>query len=281
VVAVGPDVTGWRPGDPVTVMPVRACGRCPACLAGHGHVCQRLVFLGIDAPGALQERWTVPAELLVRLPDELPLDTAALVEPTAVAVHDVSRAGVGPGDTVLVVGGGPIGLLIATVARLAGADVRMVELDPYRVGLARELGFEVVVAGRDDPAAAVDAWTGGAGAAVAFEVSGAPAGVATAVEALAVRGRLCLVAIHPVPREVNLHRFFWRELTLVGARLYVRADFERAVELIAGGRIPTGNLVSAVEPLRSVGRAFDALAAGGVMKVLVDCRRDGGAAGDA
>ncbi|MBN1174345.1 MAG: alcohol dehydrogenase catalytic domain-containing protein [Micromonosporaceae bacterium] len=281
VVAVGPEVTGWRPGDAVTVMPLRACGHCPACVAGHGHVCHRLVFLGIDAPGALQERWTVPAGLLVRLPDELPLDVAALVEPTAVAVHDVFRAGVAPGDRVLVVGGGPIGLLIAVVARIVGADVRITEPDPYRVELARNLGFAVVRADHDDPAAMVEAWTGGAGVAVAFEASGAAAGIATAIEALAVRGRLCLVAIHATPREVNLHRFFWRELTLVGARLYARADFERAVELVAGGMIPAGALVSAIEPLQRVRRAFDMLAAGGVMKVLVDCRHDAAAAGDA
>jgi 2-desacetyl-2-hydroxyethyl bacteriochlorophyllide A dehydrogenase len=280
VVAVGPQVSGWQPGDPVTVMPLRACGQCPACLGGNGHICHRLVFLGIDAPGALQQRWTVPADLLVRLPDGLPLDAAALVEPTAVAVHDVARADVRPADTVLVVGGGPVGLLIAVVARLTGADVRIAELTPYRVRLARDLGFQVVVPGKDDVGAAVDEWTGGAGVTVAFEVSGAASGVTTAVEALAVRGRLCQVAIHPVPREVDLHRCFWRELTLVGARLYTRADFERAVALIAAGRIPTDRLVSAVEPLHRVARAFDALASGSAMKILVDCQNTTAGAGD-
>ncbi|WP_407675403.1 zinc-dependent alcohol dehydrogenase, partial [Peterkaempfera griseoplana] len=97
VAAVAPDVTGWQAGDPVTVMPLVPCGQCPACRSGHGHICHRLVFLGIDATGSLQSRWTVPAETLVRLPDGLRLDHAALTEPTAVAVHDVRRARLQPG----------------------------------------------------------------------------------------------------------------------------------------------------------------------------------------
>ncbi|WP_181806716.1 zinc-dependent alcohol dehydrogenase [Streptomyces shenzhenensis] len=275
VVRVGPDVEDWRPGDAVTVMPLRWDGDCPACRAGHRHVCQHLDFIGIDSPGAMQQRWTVPAATLVRVPDGVPLDRAALVEPTAVAVHDVARAGVGSGDRVVVVGGGPVGVLIALVARGAGAQVRVVELSPHRRKLAAELGLEVWDPAADDVLALVREWTGDAGADVAFEVSGAAAGVETAVEVLGVRGRLCLVAIHAQPREVNLHRFFWRELTLVGARLYERADFERAVALVADPDFPAGGLISGVVPLTEAPSAFEALEAGGnVMKILVDCGAD-------
>ncbi|MFE2474025.1 zinc-dependent alcohol dehydrogenase, partial [Streptomyces mirabilis] len=132
VVRVGAGVEGWRPGDAVTVMPLRWDDTCPACLAGHQHICQRLDFIGIDSPGAMQQRWTVPASTLIRLPDSLALDRAALVEPTAVAVHDVGRADVRAGERVVVVGGGPVGILIALVARAVGADVRVVELSAHR-----------------------------------------------------------------------------------------------------------------------------------------------------
>ncbi|WP_369220732.1 zinc-binding dehydrogenase [Streptomyces sp. R39] len=275
VVRVGPDVEGWRPGDAVTVMPLRWDGDCPACRAGHRHVCQHLDFIGIDSPGAMQQRWTVPAATLVRVPDGVSLDRAALVEPTAVAVHDVARAGVGSGERVVVVGGGPVGVLIALVARGAGAQVRVVELSPHRRKLAAELGLDVWDPAADDVLALVREWTGDAGADVAFEVSGAAAGVETAVEVLGVRGRLCLVAIHAQPREVNLHRFFWRELTLVGARLYERVDFERAVALVADPDFPAGALISGVVPLTEAPSAFEALEAGGnVMKILVDCSAD-------
>ncbi|MFJ3779988.1 zinc-binding dehydrogenase [Streptomyces sp. NPDC090075] len=275
IVRVGPDVEGWQPGAAVTVMPLRWDSTCPACRAGHQHICQHLDFIGIDSPGAMQQRWTVPASTLVRLPDSLPLERGALVEPTAVAVHDVGRAGVRDGEKVVVVGGGPVGVLIALVARAAGADVRVVELSAHRRLLAEELGLTAW-----DPAAAdvpglVRQWTGDAGADVAFEVSGAAGGVDTAVEVLGVRGRLCLVAIHPRPREINLHRFFWRELTLVGARLYDRSDFERAVALVADGTIPAERLISRVVPLSEAPAAFEALESGGdVMKILVDCATD-------
>lgn len=272
VVRVGAGVEGWAPGDAVTVMPLRWDDTCPACLAGHQHICQHLDFIGIDSPGAMQQRWTVPASTLVRLPGTLALDHAALVEPTAVAVHDVGRAGVRDGERVVVVGGGPVGVLIALVARAVGADVRVVELSPHRRRLAEELGLTVWDPAAEDLPELVRQWAGEAGADVAFEVSGAAGGVDTAVEVLGVRGRLCLVAIHPRPREINLHRFFWRELTLVGARLYDRSDFEKAVALVADGTIPADRLISKVVPLTEAPAAFEALEGGGdVMKILVDC----------
>ncbi|MFD1933357.1 MULTISPECIES: zinc-dependent alcohol dehydrogenase [Nonomuraea] len=275
VVRVGPDVEEWQPGDAVTVMPLRWDGTCPACRSGNRHICQHLDFIGIDSPGAMQQRWTVPAATLVRLPDSLSLDRAALVEPTAVAVHDVGRAKVQDGERVVVVGGGPVGVLIALVARAAGAEVRLVELSDHRRALAENMGFTTWDPAAEDVPELVRQWTGDAGADIAFEVSGAAGGVDTAVEVLGVRGRLCLVAIHPRRREIDLHRFFWRELTLVGARLYDRSDFERAVGLVADGTVPADLLISKVVPLAEAPAAFEALeTSGDVMKILVDCGND-------
>ncbi|WP_117207989.1 zinc-dependent alcohol dehydrogenase [Allorhizocola rhizosphaerae] len=273
IAAVGADVADWSVGDPVTVMPLRWCDSCPACRAGHRHVCQRLNFLGIDSPGAMQERWTVPAEVLVRIPEGTPLRGAALVEPVAVAVHDVRRAGLAAGEFAVVVGGGPIGVLIACVARSVGADVVLVEPNPHRRKLAEGLGLETLNPQETDIGGHVEDRTGGAGAAVAFEVSGAEPGVTTAISALGVRGRMVVVGIHPAPRAVNLQQVFWRELSLIGARVYERADFEQAVRLVADGTIPADRLVSRVQPLASAADAFSALESGGdVMKVLIDCR---------
>jgi 2-desacetyl-2-hydroxyethyl bacteriochlorophyllide A dehydrogenase len=273
VAGVGPAVTGWAVGDPVTVMPLRWCGACPACRAGFTHVCQRLVFVGIDAPGSLQQYWNVPAELLVRLPGEVSLRDAALVEPTAVAVHDVRRPGLRQGESALVIGGGPVGLLVATVARREGARILVSEPDDRRRELASGLGFDVVDPA-SDVAEQVEAWTGGAGTHVAFEVSGSQQGLDVAVHALAVRGRLVVVGIHPERRQVDLFRVFWRELALLGARVYERPDFDRAVALVAAGAVPADRLVSRVEPLESARAAFESLAAGGQLKVLVECGPD-------
>jgi (R,R)-butanediol dehydrogenase/meso-butanediol dehydrogenase/diacetyl reductase len=272
VAAIGEGVTEWSPGDQVTVMPLRWCGDCAACRAGHRHVCARLVFVGIDAPGALQQSWTIDEDLVVRLPEGLPLDQAALAEPLAVAVHDVRRSGLAAGGRALVVGGGPIGLLIALVAASEGIDVRVSEPNAFRRAIAEQVGVRTVDPLAEDVAAAVDEWTDG-GVDVAFEVSGSGPGLTAATHALRVRGRLVVVAIHSQPVPVDLFRVFWRELELAGARVYERTDFERAVELLAAGAIPTASLISAVVPLEQAAEAFAALEGGGdVLKVLVACQ---------
>jgi (R,R)-butanediol dehydrogenase / meso-butanediol dehydrogenase / diacetyl reductase len=270
VAATGAGVSGWAVGDAVTVLPVKSCGTCTACLGGYGHICPQLVFLGIDAAGSMQNRWNVPAELLVRLPGDMNLEHAALVEPTAVAVHDVRRSGLAAGQRAVVVGGGPVGVLIALVAQSTGADVTVVELDPQRRELATKLGLRAIDPA-DDVTTIVAELTGGDGADVAFEVSGAQGGITTAVDVLGVRGKLVMVAIHTQPREVNLHRFFWRELEMVGARLYERRDFEAAIDHIATGRVAAAELITSVFPLTQAPDAFAALAQGGAMKILINC----------
>ncbi len=271
VAALGPGVSAYAVGDKVTVMPLDWDGTCPACLAGNQHVCQNLVFVGIDAPGAMQQSWTVPERLLVRLPQELGLREAALSEPLAVAVHDVRRGRVRSGERVLVVGGGPIGLLIAQVAAAEGAEVVVSEPSDFRRAAADRLGLRTIDPTSADVQAEVEAWTGGAGADVAFEVSGSQPGLRAATHALRVRGRLVVVAIFNQPTPVDLFRCFWRELELIGARVYERRDFERAVELLAGGDIQADRLISAVEPIERTAEAFATLESGGdVVKVLID-----------
>ncbi len=272
VSAIGDQVEGWAVGDRVTVIPLGSCGECPACRAGHGHVCHQLNFLGIDSPGSMQTSWTVPAELLIALPSALRLERAALAEPTAVAVHDVSRGNVREGEHVAVVGGGPIGLLVACAARARGADVMVAELSESRLALARKLGLEAIDPTAVDAQAFVMDWSDGAGADVAFEVSGAVAGIETAIQSLAVRGRLVVVAIHSTPPPVNLFRVFWRELTIIGARVYERADFVEAVRLLGDGAIPADELITRISPLDDVADAFAELESGSAMKVLIDCR---------
>lgn len=271
ITAVGAEVTEWSPGDEVVVVPLDWCGDCPACLRGFSHICYRLNFIGIDSPGALQNSWIVPQRTLVRVPGDLGLKEAALAEPTAVAVHDVRRAELGAGERALIVGGGPIGLLIASVATALGGDVLVSEPNSQRRELIERTGVRTVEP-TNDLSAVIDDWTQGAGVDVSFEVSGSPGGVEAAVSSLAARGRLALVAIHSRPVPVDLFKFFWRELTLVGARVYERADYEEALRLLSSGAIPTDALISDVVPLAEAPDAFARLRAGRAMKVLVDCR---------
>lgn len=270
VSAVGEGVTDWQVGDAVTVMPLDWDGTCPACLAGNQHICQNLDFIGIDSPGSLQQLWNVPERTLVRIPAGTPLDHAALIEPVAVAVHDVRRSELTPGERAVVIGGGPIGLLIATVARHFGADVLVIELDEKRRAQIAGLGFATLNPRERDQKDAVDEWTGGAGADVVFEVSGAAQAVLGATDLAKVRGTIVVVAIHPTPRPLDLQRVFWRELRILGARVYQRADFETAVELIAAGVIPADRLISRIVSLDEAPAAFAELESGRAMKILVD-----------
>ena len=271
--AIGAGVTGWQPGDKVTVMPLEWCEDCPACRAGHNHVCQNLVFLGIDSPGSLQQRWIVPVRVLVRIPDQLSLEQAALTEPSAVAVHDVRRGGVEISDQVVVIGGGPIGILIALVASHAGADVLVSEVSPFRRNLASELGLRSIDPVAEDLTEIVLAWSDGKGADVAFEVSGSAAGVQALTDVLAVRGHGVVVAIHTEPTPVDLMAAFWKELDISGARVYQRDDFEAAVALLADGVIPAQSLITEVVPLSEADRAFERIASGEeVVKVMIDSR---------
>lgn len=268
--ALGDGVQGWTPGDKVTVMPLLWDGTCPACRAGNSHICHNLNFVGIDSPGALQALWNVPASTVLAVPADTDLRHAALIEPVAVAVHDLRRGQVSQGDRVVVLGGGPIGTLIATVARRFGGDVVVVELDAGRRALAQQLGFTAYGPDEASDLGWLDEWTDGAGADVVFEVSGAAAAVRSATTLAKVRGTIVVVAIHPEPRALDLQRVFWRELTILGARVYERSDFETAIELISAGDIPADALITRVVPLAETQDALADLEAGKAMKVLVD-----------
>ena len=270
--ALGDGVDGWSAGDRVTVRPLDPCGECPACKAGHTHICMKLKFIGIDTPGAMQGLWTVPAHTLHRLPDALSFEQGALIEPLAVACHDVRLSELAPGEFAVVQGGGPIGLLIALVARAAGGRVLISELNPFRLKLARELGFEAVDPRETDLVACVNERTGGAGADVVFEVSGVAAAAEMMTKLPRTRGRIVVVAIYSQPAPVHLFQFFWRELKLIGARVYEAQDFEKAITLAAEGTLPLERVVTRVLPLEELTEGFREMERGGeAMKILMRC----------
>ena len=272
-VAEAPAGSGFKAGDRVVVEPVLSCGTCRACGMGASYLCRRLRVLGVDAPGGMQEYWPVPVDRLLHVPDTLDDDQAAVIEPLAVATHDVDRAGVKRGDRVLVFGGGPIGTLIALVARERRADVAVAEVNPYRIDKLETFGLTTV--GPDiDVHRFVESWTGGDGVDVAFEVTGNPAAARTVTDVVRVWGTVSIVAIHAEPIPVNLYRMFERELTIQGARLYARRDWEEAIRLAAGGAVPLGSLVTRTIPLDGLQDGMQqALAGGPVMKILVDVTR--------
>ena len=272
VSAVGDGIEDIAIGDPVVVRPLVSCGSCPACRAGHSHICHNLKFLGLDSDGALQQYWNVPAETIHKIPATMPLNYAALVEPTAVACHDVNRSRLVAGEDALVIGGGPIGMLIAMVARHVGANVTVSEVNEQRLEFARSRGFETINPAKESIGESIHAKTDGKGADVVFEVSGTQPGVDAMTETVATRGRIVMVAIHAEKPTVDLFKFFWREIEMLGARVYAAEDFERAIELIASGIIDCDAMITDVRDLEQVSEAFEALSGNPqAMKSLIKC----------
>ena len=228
-----------------------------------------LVEFALDAVAFFIEAATNGGDVLA-VPASLSDDHAALIEPLAVATHDVRRADVKAGDRVIVFGGGPIGTLIALVCRHRGARVAVAEINPFRLEMLARLGLETIGPDRDAITFAND-WSGGTGVDVAFEVTGQQVAVTTVTDVVRVWGTVSIVAIHAEPMRVNLYQMFARELTMHGSRLYAREDWEEAIRLAASGAVPVGPLVSRRVPLEALQEGMEtALAGGAVMKVLID-----------
>ena len=271
VYAIGDGVGAFSVGDPVAVMPLAPCDDCPACAAGHNHICHNLNFLGIDTPGAFQSYWTAPAHTVHRIPDNLSLMHGALLEPLAVACHDVRLADVKAEDQIVVIGGGPIGILVALVAQHAGGQVIVSEINPYRVELARRMNLETINPNETDLVDLVMSRTRGAGADIVFEVSGSQAGAAVMTELLRTRGLAVIVANFPQNPQVDLYRFFWRELRMQGVRVYESQDFADAIALAATGSLPLDLIITDVRPLGGLQSGFEDMDRGGdVMKILLE-----------
>ena len=256
---IGSNVKGFKIGQPVVVRPLDHCGECPACKSGFKHICHNLKFLGLDTDGALQEIWNVPYHTLHHLPQKLRMDYAALIEPVAVACHDVRLSGLKKDEDVLVIGGGPIGVLVAMVARDSGGRVIISEVNPFRLKIAQKLGFETINPKEIDLIEAINKETNHKGADVVFEVSGSQTGVDVMTECAATRGRIVMVAIHAEKPVVDMFRFFWRELELIGVRVYEKEDYEKAIKILESGGIDADTIITDVNDLKEVQNAFNSL----------------------
>lgn len=273
--AVGEGVEGLSAGQHIVVRPLDHCGDCPACNDGNEHICHNLKFIGIDTEGAFQQKWNVPAHTVHLLPEDLDLSHAALIEPLAVACHDVNRGKVAKGENVLVIGGGPIGMLVALVARNAGGNVTISEINENRLAYAQKLGFETLNPLNDDVAKIIHDRTGGKGAEVVFEVSGSQPGVDLMTEAAATRGRIVMVAIHATKPQIDLFKFFWRELELFGARVYLKSDYDEAMKLLAEGVVDCESFITDIKSLDEIQGAFEALTTNpNAMKSMIKISED-------
>lgn len=270
--ALGEGVSGFSIGEKVVVRPLDDRGVKPSD-KGFNHICENLKFIGIDSPGSMQQFWNVPAFTLHKLRPETDLKLAALIEPLSVAVHDVRLSGLQAGETAVVLGGGPIGLLVAMVAKETGAAVIVSEVNNNRITKAKELGLNAVNPTQIDLVDYVKQQTEGRRADVVFEVAGVQAALDIMTEVAGIRGRILMVAIHGQKKEVDLFKFFWKELKLIGARVYEKEDYEKAIELITANELPFEQMITDIQPLTKIQQVFENIDNNpDGMKVLMDCQ---------
>ena len=275
VVVTGSAVTRVREGDRIAIMPLAYCGECAYCRRGLQHLCARMACVGLShAWGGMAELATVAEYQVVPLPDGVSYHQGALIEPTAVAAYGVERAGVSPGDQVLVTGAGPIGALAALCARSAGASTVYIS-EPNAARRARAEALEVATVldpTEVDVPELLHERTDGLGVDVAIECSGPPAGFAAAVKSLRRRGTLAQTGLFVGEASVEPMLWALNDLTIVGTWCYWVYDFDRIAAQIAAGDLPVERVVTGRVDLDGAPEAFARLASGTAdeIKVLID-----------
>ncbi len=278
IAEVGEGAGGWAVGDRVvSEQHTGSCGRCRQCLTGNAFACASKRAPGYWVDGGFAELIKVPAWLLHRIPGNLSFIEAAFTEPSAVAVHGVlERAGIAPEDVVLVLGCGPIGLAAARMAQVAGASQVIVtgtdRDERARLPRARELGIDHVVnVERHDLTTLVADLTGGEGADVVVELSGAPAAVAQCFRLARRLGRVGIIGQPPTDEVAIPYReALFRALVVSFTYSSRYTSWERALSLFARGAVLPSQFVTHVLPLREWKQGFDLSRSGEAVKVVLD-----------
>jgi 2-desacetyl-2-hydroxyethyl bacteriochlorophyllide A dehydrogenase len=273
VVEAGPAVTRFRPGDRVVGECSVGCMTCATCLAGDYHRCASRTETGIlNRNGGFAETITFPSLFLHHIAPSVPLECAAMVEPAAVAFNGVRRAAVSPRDEVAVFGDGPIGLLVAMMARAFGAArVTVVGGTPHRLALARRLGADAVVDITETTDVATALRAGGRPApGVAIEATGNPVAVETAIAAVATGGRIVCLGMFAGQRSkgLDLDRLVIGEVSLRGA-LGSPGLWPDVIRLIETGRVDPRPLVSDTLPLAGFVEGIGRVKARSGVKVMI------------
>jgi alcohol dehydrogenase len=242
VVSVGAGVTNVQPGDRCSVEPYMNCGQCFSCRQGATNCCENLKVLGVMVDGGMTERMTLPARKLHPANKLFP-EQCALVETLAIGCHAVNRGNPQPGENVLVIGAGPIGLAAMEFTKLSGAKTIVLDLNEQRLAFCREkMGVKHTILSRGDGAELEELkkLTDGALAQVVVDATGSNKSMGAALGYCAFTGRLVYVGITQqevaFPHAPMMHR---RELTLLASRNALPPDFTRIIKLIEDGRIDT------------------------------------------
>ncbi len=270
VAKMGPGVGKIHEGDPVTVFPMLPCGHCDDCQAGRYNLCRHYDYFGSRRDGGFSEYVVVPQWNLVPLPENLPLEIAAMCEPVAVALHAIKRGMVQVGDSVGVAGMGPIGLILTRLAKLAGASqVIAWDIDPEKIAFSKKMGNECTLDAAKGPIGAEVERLLGRQLDVIIEGTGSSGGLEACIGALKNHGRL--VAMGNPGGDIHLSKTAYssilrREITLSGTwnsdhLQGIRDDWETVVHMLTQDQDWFGQLISHRFPLEDGIKPLEMMAA--------------------
>jgi len=271
VVEVGPGVNDISEGDRIAVEPIYRCGECVPCRTGRYNICTRVGFHGLSTDGGMAEFTVVNRNMAHKLPDEVPTELGALVEPMSVAYHATKLAEPTPDGTSVVFGAGPIGIGLWFALRGQGVeDVLVVEPSAVRRAAIEKLGARTLDPTTTDIPAYVADHTNGLGVDAAFDAAGVRASVEAALACLGPAKTMVSVAIYDKSLETPLLQLVLREARIQGTICYTADDYRAVIDLMARGHYDTAGWVEKIAMGDVVAEGFEALHAGRKMKVLVD-----------
>jgi len=257
---IGKKVRNFHKGDKVTVEPNIACGKCYNCRHGRYNICKYLKVIGnIGYNGAFAEFISVPQDKVIKLPEKISFEEGALIEPTAVAVHAVKKSEQKIGDKVLIFGAGPIGLLTMQIAKVSGArEIIITDLLDYRLKKAKDLGADKIInPGSQNLVEFIQKTYGEDEVDLIYECVGVEETLSQAIQIARKGTKIMIVGVPEKNPRINLAYIGDRELELIGSLMYIRDDFEEAINLIQKKKIKVTPLITHSFKLKDIKKAFE------------------------
>lgn len=248
---IGDNVSKYDIGDRISVNPIVSCGNCEFCMDGRTNLCENGKILGgageVIVDGGFQEYTTVPEDNLGALNQKTSFEKGAFSEPLGCAVRGIRRADISPGDRVLIIGAGPMGLLLLQLAQLQGAsEITVSELKEERRKVARKLGADRVLDPNQTDVVSEVKENVGKGVDISIEAVGASQTVRDAIDSLKIGGKILVFGVPPEDATIPLNIFdvYFDEIDIVGSYAIDKNSFRRSVSLLNSDKINTGDLVT-------------------------------------
>ena len=272
--ALGENVTGFHVGQKVTIEPQVYCGKCYPCTHGKYNLCEELKVMGFQTTGAASEYFTVDTSKVTALPSDMSYSEGAMIEPLAVTVHAVRRAGDVSGQKIAVLGAGPIGILLAQCAKAMGAEkVLITDISTPRLEIAKACGVDFAVNTQEQPfAEALEQCFGPDKADVIYDCAGNDTTMGQAIQCARKGSTIILVAVYAGMAKVDLAVLNDHELDLNTSMMYRHEDYEEAIQLVSEGKIRLQPLMTCHFAFKDYLKAYQYIEANRetTMKVLID-----------